>query len=88
MRKRIEDSNKIPCGRTESDSYLCCLSSDYTWKSNRVVIERIKFGVHRKRLYIRIHYAIYCRKCGCMREQGNCFGWNTIRQLITGKIRF
>lgn len=83
MRKRIA------CGRTEADCYKSCMNSDFTWKSNRLVLTRLQFYRNKKnKLRMRIHYKLVCRKCGHTRQSGNCFDWSVIRQLITGDIWF
>lgn len=80
---------KIPCGRTKTDCYLCCLNKDHTWKSNRLTFEKFKvFKDTHNKLRINIHYEIYCKKCGHLKASGNHFGFNVIKQLITGKIYF
>ena len=88
MRKRV-DNNKLACGRTEKDYYKSCMNSDFTWKSNRLKLTKLQFYRYRgKRLRFRIHYVIICKKCGHIRQSGNCFGISVIKELLTGKIYF
>ena len=77
MKKKIKEC----CG---GKTY--CDNPDYSWRTNRLKIGRIKFYKDFKnRPRMRILYRIECKKCGHLREQGNCFGWKVIKQLVTGK---
>lgn len=89
MRKRV-DNNKLACGRTEEDYYKCCMNPDRTWKSNRLVLTKFQFYRHKGKgkLKFRIHYKIKCKKCGHVRQSGNCFGLSVIRELFTGQMWF
>ena len=89
MKKKRIDNNKLPCGRKEKDYFLCCTNPDDTWKSNRLKLTKFQFYKHKgKKLKFRIHYEIICRKCGHVKESGNCFDINVIKHLITGNIYF
>ena len=88
MRKRV-DNNILACGRTEEDYFKCCMNPDYTWKSNRLKLTKLQFYRYRGiKLKFRIHYEIICKKCGSIRQSGNCFGLPVIKQLFTGNIWF
>lgn len=86
----MSNKMKLACGRKESDAYNYCSNPDYSWRSNKLIIEKVKVVwnkyTHRPKIFI--HYRIECKKCGALREQGNYFGFSEIKQLLTGKFNF
>ena len=81
--------NKLACGRTEEEYYMCCTNPDDTWKSNNLKLTKLQFYRDEKnKLKFRIHYEIVCKKCGHVKQSGNCFGIEVIKSWITGNVYF
>lgn len=72
--------NKIPCGRSEKDAWLCCLRN-HKWYNTKLKITSIRLCKHpikRKKLFV-VSSETYCRYCGsCISNGGGQSLWGTI----------
>lgn len=57
--------SKIPCGRTEADSYLCCRRK-HKWYNTKLVIESVQICKNpiKRKQFFRVKGSVYCRFCG------------------------
>lgn len=80
----MRKEEKIPCGRTEVDSCLCC-RRHHKWYNTRLVIEKIRIckePIKRRKLFI-VQGSVYCRVCGSCVES---FGGATLHDVLLERI--